>query len=427
LGIAFIASSLILIFNFLDRADVDSSPKPTKFVPIGKKYEGAPLLLSPPFSPIQPIEGFVNRGDSLSNLLGEYQVGSKEIFELVLSGNDLYDLNRMKRGNRYSFVIDFEQEELIRFEYAIDEEKILIAERNGEGFISRIEKIHYETKTKHVPGKIESSLFEAADEVGLSPQITLSLVDVFSWDIDFNVDIREGDTFSVIFEEKYLANEFAHFGKIIAALMTVQGQAYYGLYYKGANGRSDYYDLNGNSLRKVFLKSPLRYNRISSSFSRRRLHPILKIYRPHLGIDYAAPRGTPVQAIGDGKIMYAGWRGGYGKFVQIKHNSSYQSTYGHLSRYGRNIKKNRMVTQGQVIGFVGSTGLSTGPHLDFRLLYKGRFVNPLKINFPSANPVDPKELPVFKAKIKSMLSALNKGEGKIMSKTVQFKDSRPSN
>jgi murein DD-endopeptidase MepM/ murein hydrolase activator NlpD len=129
-----------------------------------------------------------------------------------------------------------------------------------------------------------------------------------------------------------------------------------------------------------------------------------------LGIDYAAPTGTPVQAIGDGKIVYAGWREGFGKFVQIKHNSKYQSAYGHLRRYGRNIKKNRIVTQGQIIGFVGATGLATGPHLDFRLLNRGRFVNPLKINFPSAKPVHPKDLPDFKAKIKSMLSALNKSQ-----------------
>ncbi len=424
LGIALFASLFILTFSLLNRTDEPSSPKPSAYTLTEGISKDSLFPNSPPISPIQRVEGFVNRGDSLYSLLGEYRLSQKEIFELVLSCKGLYDLNRMRQGNRYNLVIDFERGELIRFEYTIDDERNLIADRKAAGFVSHIEQIRYETKTKHVLGKIESSLFEAADEVGLSPQITLSLVDIFSWDIDFNVDIRGGDTFSIIYEEKYLANDFVHYGRILAVLMIVQGKACFSFFYKNTNGNSDYYDLNGNSLRKVFLKSPLRYNRISSSFSRKRFHPILKRYRPHYGIDYAAPAGTPVQAIGDGKVVYAGWREGYGKFVQIKHNSNYQSTYGHLSRYGKKIKKNRTVTQGQIIGYVGATGLATGPHLDFRLLYKGRFVDPLKINFPSARPVRPKDLPAFKAKIKPMLSALNGSEREIMGKTGSSKEPR---
>lgn len=425
LGIALFASSLLLVFSFLSRTDVDSSTKPTSPALIEGESKGALVLsppppsliqsVEPPPSPIQRIEGFVNRGDSLSSLLGKYHVSANEIFELVLACKDLYNLDRMRQGNRYSIVINREKGELIRFEYTIDEERNLIAEQKDSGFESYIEKILYDIKTRQGKGKIESSLFETADEVGLSPQITLSMVDIFSWDIDFNADLRAGDTFSVIYEEKYLANDFARYGRILAALMAVQGEAHFAFFYKDKKGHLDYYDIKGNSLRKVFLKSPLRYTRISSNFSRKRFHPILKIYKPHLGIDYAAPTGTPVQAIGDGKVLYVGRKKRYGKSVKIKHNNNYQSAYGHLSRYAKGIKKNQTVIQGQIIGYVGATGLATGPHLDFRLLYKGRFINPLKINFPAARPVLTEELPKFKEKINEMLSTLNGSERNIIS------------
>lgn len=402
-----------------------SSTKPSSPALIEGESKGALVLsppppshiqrVEPPPSPIQRIEGFVDRGDSLSTLLGEYDVGPDEIFRLVLACKDLYNLDRMRQGNRYSIVINREKGELIRFEYTIDEERKLIAEQKDSGFESYIEKILYDIKISQGKGKIESSLFEAADEVGLSPQITILLVDIFSWDIDFNVDIRGGDTFSVIYEKKYLANDFAHFGRILAAQMAVQGENHFALFYKDKKGHLDYYDIKGNSLRKVFLKSPLRYTRISSNFSRKRFHPILKIYKPHLGIDYAAPTGTPVQAIGDGKVVHVGRKKRYGKSIKIKHNNNYQSAYGHLSRYAKGIKKNRTVTQGQIIGYVGATGLATGPHLDFRLLYKGKFINPLKVNFPSARPVLTEELPTFKEKIKEMLSTLNGSERNIIS------------
>jgi len=235
-----------------------------------------------------------------------------------------------------------------------------------------------EIKLEIASFKVTSTLWEAAIQTGLGPNLIVRLADIFAWDIDFNVEIRNGDEFTMIYETvTFEDGEPIGYGDILAAFGRVNGDEHWAIRYRCGDVEG-YYDLDGNNLQKAFLRSPLRYRRISSGFTYKRYHPILRIVRPHLGIDYAAPVGTPVWAVGDGVVTYAGKKGGYGNFVEVRHNSVYSTTYGHLSKYGRGIKRGARVKQGQVIGYVGSTGLSTGPHLDFRMKKNGSFVNPLR-------------------------------------------------
>lgn len=236
-----------------------------------------------------------------------------------------------------------------------------------------------------ISGVITSSLYNAILESGGSPMLVNALADIYAWEIDF-FGLQQGDCFKILYTTYEVDGTSAGFGNIAAASFTHYGKETYAFRYDQGEG-PEYFDQEGNSLRKTFLKAPLTYSRISSRFSYSRLHPILKIRRPHLGVDYAAPRGTPVVAVGEGVITKASWGGGGGKTVKIKHNGNYQTAYLHLSRYGQGIKVGTSVSQGQVIGYVGSTGLSTGPHLDFRFYKNGRAVDPLKVDPPSANPI----------------------------------------
>jgi murein DD-endopeptidase MepM/ murein hydrolase activator NlpD len=225
--------------------------------------------------------------------------------------------------------------------------------------------------------------------------LALQLSDIFAWDIDFSTDLRNGDTFKIVVEGFYLDGEFKKYGDILSAEFFNNGEVYRAYRFE-YNGGADYYDADGKSLRRSFLKAPLNFRRISSGFSKRRLHPILKIFRPHLGVDYAAPTGTPVSTVGDGTVIFAGYKGQNGKIVAIKHVNGYRTYYGHLSKIQRGIRRGTKVKQGQVIGYVGATGLATGPHLDYRIKVNNRFVNPLMLKLPRGRSVPRKLMAKFK-------------------------------
>jgi murein DD-endopeptidase MepM/ murein hydrolase activator NlpD len=232
------------------------------------------------------------------------------------------------------------------------------------------------------------------------------MADIFAWQIDF-FSITNADRFKIIFEEIMIDSTSIGIGKIKSALFRHNDENFYAIRYK-QDGVEEYFDERGNCLRKMFLKAPLKFSRISSRFTRSRYHPILKIYRPHLAIDYVAPKGTPVHTIADGIIISAGYSGGAGNTVKIRHNNSYISGYNHLSRYAKGIRSGRRVRQGEVIGYVGSTGLSTGPHLDFRIWKNGSNINPLSIKAPSAKSVDKKHIDEFNVIRNLMVYKLNK-------------------
>jgi murein DD-endopeptidase MepM/ murein hydrolase activator NlpD len=234
------------------------------------------------------------------------------------------------------------------------------------------------------------------------------LSEVLSWDVDFYTDPRSGDTLDLLVEEIYVDDTFYRFGDIQRVVYSGRQVTTEGIRFQSSGkNHSEYFDRDGRNLRKSFLKSPLNYSRISSRFSRRRLHPILRVYRPHLGVDYAAPSGTPVVAVAEGEVQDARWNGGFGKYVKIRHNPSICTTYGHLKGFAKGIRRGTRVRQGQVIGYVGSTGLSTGPHLDFRVIRDGRYVDPLRLKNPPAEPLPREDLPRFQAYRERLLDIMD--------------------
>ncbi len=348
----------------------------------------------------------VQKGQTAAQILSEF-LTPRQIHDLGIQSQGVYPLSRMRAGQPYRMTIL--SNELEQFEYEISNEKKLIIKRDFEGFSVYKEDIKYDIEVEVVHGKIDSSLFLAVSKAGEKPALAIRLADIFAWDIDFIRDIRQGDSFIAVVEKKYRSGEFTGYGRITAARFINKNVVFNGFLFDDGSGGS-YYDASGRSLRKAFLKVPLKFSRISSGFNLRRLHPILKIRRAHPGIDYAAPSGTPVKAIGDGTVIAKGWDRGGGNYVKIRHNSVYESTYMHLKGFARGLKKGKRVQQGQTIAYVGSTGLSTGPHLDFRMKKNGKYINPQSIKSPPSEPVKKEHMPDFESMVISLMAQLNSPE-----------------
>jgi len=325
--------------------------------------------------------------DTIYDLLRANGVSAQEVLALVEATQAHYDLRKIRPGHWYELSLTGDNR-LDRFAYQIDDSSQITAERHDSAFHAALQPLRYGTKRTSVAGAVSSSLFEAVQEVGEHPQLAFDLADVFAWSIDFNVDLRQGDWFAALIQRRYIRGEFAGYGPMEGAQFYNDGSLHTAIFFRDPEGRADYYAPDGQSLRKQFLKSPLKYTRVSSRFSHRRLHPILRMVRPHLGVDYAAPVGTPVVAVGDGRVLRAGYGPGNGNHVVVRHNAKYTTMYLHLSRFGAGVRAGVQVKQGDVIGYVGSTGLSTGPHLDYRMQQDGRFADPLTVEIPSADPVD---------------------------------------
>ncbi len=330
-------------------------------------------------------EGVIKRNENLSEILSRYNVSPQTIAEIGKLPRDSFDVRRLRAHKPYTIIHDRDSLKTARaFIYHPDKiNYMMLRFDNGVSVYSGKNKV--DTIIERTSGVIETSLYNCVVDAGGSPMLVNELADVYAWVIDF-FGLQRGDAFKVIYERFEVNGEDAGMGKILGAWFRHEGKGFYAIQYDQGEG-VEYFDEVGNSLRKTFLKAPLRFSRISSRFSYSRLHPVLKIRRPHTGVDYAAPTGTPVVAVGDGTVIMVGYKGGGGNTVKIRHNSNYTTGYMHLSRYGKGIKKGVKVKQGQVIGYVGKTGLATGPHLDFRFWKNGRAVDPLKIDPPSANPI----------------------------------------
>lgn len=304
-------------------------------------------------------------------------VSGADIHSMVKEAEPVYDLRQLSTDSVLRAFT--EQGELKRVEYPFSDYETLVVERASDGsFKATRSELPHETRVSRIEGVIENSLYGDGTKAGADPTTVMALSDIFAWDVDFASDIRKGDSFNILTEVLYVEGRPVRTGRILGAEMVNDGRKYTAIYFEGGS-RSGYYDESGKSLRRTLLKSPLRFRRITSRFTNRRFHPILKRYRPHHGVDYGAPTGTPVEAAGSGRVVYAGWKRGYGKFIVLKHSNNYSTAYGHLSRIRKGIRAGAKVDQGDVIGFVGSTGISTGPHLHYEVRLGRHLINPLSI------------------------------------------------
>jgi murein DD-endopeptidase MepM/ murein hydrolase activator NlpD len=323
-------------------------------------------------------------------------IDSNTAARLVASARPVFNFRELRAGNRLEIGRSV-QGELREVRYWIDTDQVLSIESNGDDIHSKIETLPSETQTVGLSGEIDDSLFQAVVDAGEKPELAMRLAEIFGWDLDFYTDPRPGDTFRFVVETRTLADgEFIGYGRILAAEYDNGGHAYRAVLFHDPSGHPAYYTPEGKSMKKVFLHSPLKFAApITSHFNLHRFHPILKRYRPHLGIDYGAPTGTPVQTIGDGRVIFAGRKGGDGKLVKVQHTNGYITYYMHLSRVL--VGRGQRVEQGQRIGLVGMTGLATGPHLDFRIELHGRFLNFERLPLPPANPVAKRDWKEFAA------------------------------
>jgi murein DD-endopeptidase MepM/ murein hydrolase activator NlpD len=331
-------------------------------------------------------ERLVPAGLPFQILLRGVGIDAETAGRLAASAQSVFDLRHLRAGNR----LDVGRSvlgELRSVRYRIDTDKVLSIAPQGNEVHSEIQTIPSEMQTIGVMGEVHGSLFEAVINAGEKPELAMRLAQIFGWDLDFYTDPRPGDTFRVVVEKKVLSNgELLSYGRILAAEYKNAGHLYGAVLFHDVSGAPAYFTPEGKSMKKAFLHSPLKFTApITSHFSEHRFHPILKEYRPHLGIDYAAPTGTPVQTIGEGRVIFAGPKGGAGNLVQIQHTNGYTTYYMHLSRVL--VRSGQHVEQGQSIGLVGMTGLATGPHLDFRIQRQGQFLNFERLPLPPSDPV----------------------------------------
>jgi murein DD-endopeptidase MepM/ murein hydrolase activator NlpD len=286
--------------------------------------------------------------------------------------------------------------------------QILTWERGDRGIVFQKRGLPYEKETKSAAGRITDSFYQDGRRGGLHPALISKFVDIFAWEINFQTDLRTGDSFRVLYERRFRpGNPKKESFRILAAELTNRKRKYHALFFKQENGSINYYDLDGTSLARSFLRYPVGFSRISSTFSHRRYHPILKVRRPHRGVDFVAKRGTPVRALGDGRITYAGWKkGGYGRFMEIQHGPAFKTRYAHLHRFARGLRRGKMVKKGQVIGTVGCSGRCTGPHLHFEMYKDRKYVNPLKIELPREEKIDPERQKLFESAKQLFLAQL---------------------
>ncbi|MDR3175637.1 MAG: M23 family metallopeptidase [Desulfovibrio sp.] len=343
------------------------------------------------------IQGEIARGDTMGGLLRQW-LSPARIQSLLAACTDIYSLGRIRAGQPY--LVHLEQGDLTRFEYEIDDTQRLVVTREIVGETSRwkasLEKIAYSVTLIKVEGAINSNLFDTMTQLGESPALAMRLADIFAWEINFIRDIQPGDSFRLLVEKRYRDGMFKGYGHIPVAEFINKKVRFEGFLFKDSFGNNAFFNAGGESLRRAFLKSPLAFTRISSRYSHARLHPILNTVRPHLGVDYAAPAGTPVRAVGSGTVTFRGYGQGAGNYITLKHPNGYESMYMHLNGFARGLKQGGRVRQGETIGYVGSTGYSTGPHLDFRLKRNGHFLNPEKVLSPRDESVSAAKLAEFK-------------------------------
>jgi murein DD-endopeptidase MepM/ murein hydrolase activator NlpD len=353
----------------------------------------------------------VGSGESLYFIFKKLRLDLAELMLLIKSKSHGRRLERLMPGQILEFTLD-ESRSVVALDLTLDQTRTLKFSRDGAGYTSELIEIPLERRIAHAAGRIEDSLFLAGQQSGLSNKVIMELVEIFGWDIDFALDIRSGDSFLVMFEELFKNGNKVGDGDILAAEFVNKEEVYRAVRYEDPNGRAAYYTPDGTSMRKAFLRTPVKFGRVSSRFNLKRRHPILHRIRAHRGVDYAAASGTPIRATGDGKIIYVGRKGGYGRTVILRHGSTYTTLYAHLRGYAKGVRSGRRVQQGQVIGYVGRSGLATGTHLHYEFRVRGRHHNPLTVKLPKAAPVPEELIADFQLKTQDLVAQLD-----VLSKT----------
>ncbi len=393
------------------------APEITK-LPTGTQAEIAPSPgVEPPAGKPQEalrwVEHVVGKGENLAAIFKQQDLSPALLHRIVTSSPQAKNLARIHPGQKLFFAFDANDE---LQQLTLERSRIhrLEISRTEDGFLATEISRPVEKRFANATGIIESSLFVDGQKAGLSDAQIMELAQIFGWDIDFALEIREGDQFHVIFEEQYLDGEKIKNGPILAAEFINRGDTYKAVRYTDKAGDTAYYDTEGHAKRRAFIRTPVKFARISSRFTRKRWHPVLKRWRSHKGVDYAAPTGTPVKATGNGKVVFRGRKGGYGNAIFLRHGGKYTTVYGHLSRFAKGLKNGKAVKQGQIIGYVGSTGLASGPHLHYEFRVNGVHRNPLTIKLPKTVRLAKSELSRFKKLTAPLVAQLDELRAKTM-------------
>jgi murein DD-endopeptidase MepM/ murein hydrolase activator NlpD len=364
--------------------------------PDGERPDAASAIGSSPAEPeLREVHEVVHKGDTLGGVLRRVGLDPDEVTRWSVMTRRHVSLARLQPGRRFVFLIPSGTDRLAGLQYEVSPESTLVMRDDGGEITAQVERLPRMVGTRVVSGLIETSLYAAAVAQGVPDSVISSLVDIFGWEIDFSSDLQVGDTFRVVYEENRDNRRKAQGGRVIAAEFVVRGKRWDAIFFEDAENGGSYYTPEGKSFGRSFLRYPLEFTRITSQFTWSRFHPLLGIRRPHLGVDFAAPIGTPVRAIASGEIVYAGWEGGLGRSIRINHGSGIETVYAHLQSISAGLRPGARVQIGQRIGTVGASGLATGPHLHFALYLNGNYVNPMTVKLAASPPLPAKSMGEF--------------------------------
>ena len=354
------------------------------------------------------VEVMVGAGDTLERIFRKLELSLTDLAQLRSLPDLRAKLDSLKPGEMLRFGV--KDDELVTLERKLSPSETLSVQRDDSGFATEVIVNPLERELRSTEGTIRSSLFQAAADAGLSDNTALRIANIFQWDIDFVLDIQPGDRFRVTYEKVSQDGEPLGEGDILAVEFVNQGKPYRAIRFQPDGGEPTYFTPDGKSLRKAFLRAPLEFTRVSSRFNLYRRHPVLNRIRAHRGVDYAAPIGTPVRAAGSGRVRFVGNKGGYGKVIELEHINQVRTVYGHLSRFARGLRTGDRISQGEIIGYVGMTGLATGPHLHYEYLSRGVHMDPQKVALPTDRPVPPAQMARFREMAAPLLASLATGD-----------------
>lgn len=385
IGIALCVGSFFAFTSVLDGSNKIHAEEETTDVVVEEPIE----------QKVQLNSYIVQDGDTFATILEEWGIDYSDMLGILDVASSTYDFTRVRVGRELRYKASGGIVHML--EYDMDTEEMVIVEHDGSNYKVHAKDIEYDVEVVTEKGVIESSLFAAGLDAGISDETMLKVAEMFAWEVDFATEIQKGDSFVFTYEKRKRNGKIASSGDIFAGRFITSGREHYGFYFEPENGDGGYYNELGESLIRQFLKAPLTYSRITSGFSYARFHPALGRTTTHLAIDYGAPLGTPILATADGVVNRASYNGGYGNFVSIRHNGTYTTRYAHLNTYAKGIRNGTVVKQGQIIGYVGSTGFSTGPHLHYEIMENGQLVNPLTIELPAGDPIEEEHRADFEA------------------------------